>query len=466
MDIPTAIDFLNAKFALILRDALTERRAKLARDSELAKLHAQFREFGAHPGTKKFADEMRRESIKSLNHRAAREINSLKGKRAATETTLQNFEQDWYARLEGLETGPTSIEQLKSLDAQLEDKAKELVPSDNRAGIHDYLKERYGLSKITTRSMKNAVAGSLREGWIALKPNPNPAQPIKIDPTARQLALMPSALLAQDLYTLPGSTVGELAQLYADHGAFEVRLHSDLIQKPGRFKNANFQKTKDLVQFIGQFLVMEQLKLEHKSGGVVELHDQSANEQAKLAKNPPKPATAKELSAAESATSWANFWQVIDRSRTPDGNENRFRRNLRKETKSWTLAQILGFKLRLEQALEESYTWGIWGVAYLINGGCSDDGFHYFRLWLIAQGREVFSAAMERPESIANVASQNQDNEFEMLGYIPAELYARRSRKPMPIVSSPISTSPEPAGRKWEEDDLPQLFPEVARLFT
>jgi hypothetical protein len=29
-----------------------------------------------------------------------------------------------------------------------------------------------------------------------------------------------------------------------------------------------------------------------------------------------------------------------------------------------------------------------WGAAYLANGGCSDDGFDYFRGWLIGQGRK------------------------------------------------------------------------------
>jgi hypothetical protein len=29
----------------------------------------------------------------------------------------------------------------------------------------------------------------------------------------------------------------------------------------------------------------------------------------------------------------------------------------------------------------------MWVAAYLMNGGCSDDGFDYFRGWLIAQGR-------------------------------------------------------------------------------
>ena len=38
-----------------------------------------------------------------------------------------------------------------------------------------------------------------------------------------------------------------------------------------------------------------------------------------------------------------------------------------------------------------SYDWNLWGAAYLMKGGCSDDAFDYFRGWLVAQGRRVWS---------------------------------------------------------------------------
>lgn len=36
----------------------------------------------------------------------------------------------------------------------------------------------------------------------------------------------------------------------------------------------------------------------------------------------------------------------------------------------------------------KTYDWDLWGAAYLINGGASDDGFDYFRGWLLSQGSE------------------------------------------------------------------------------
>jgi hypothetical protein len=42
-----------------------------------------------------------------------------------------------------------------------------------------------------------------------------------------------------------------------------------------------------------------------------------------------------------------------------------------------------------------------WGAAYLANGGCSDDGFDYFRGWLIGQGRKVYETVLADPDSLA-----------------------------------------------------------------
>ena len=39
----------------------------------------------------------------------------------------------------------------------------------------------------------------------------------------------------------------------------------------------------------------------------------------------------------------------------------------------------------------------------MINGGCSDDGFDYFRGWLIVQGREVFEHVVADPDTLADL---------------------------------------------------------------
>ncbi|MEU0687625.1 DUF4240 domain-containing protein [Streptomyces uncialis] len=53
--------------------------------------------------------------------------------------------------------------------------------------------------------------------------------------------------------------------------------------------------------------------------------------------------------------------------------------------------------------MAESYRAPLWAAAYTVNGGCSDDGFDYFRAWLIGQGREVFERVVADPDALAGL---------------------------------------------------------------
>jgi hypothetical protein len=48
------------------------------------------------------------------------------------------------------------------------------------------------------------------------------------------------------------------------------------------------------------------------------------------------------------------------------------------------------------------YRYDLWAAAYLIGGGCSDDGFIDFRAGLIAQGRDWYHKAAASPDSLAD----------------------------------------------------------------
>jgi hypothetical protein len=65
-------------------------------------------------------------------------------------------------------------------------------------------------------------------------------------------------------------------------------------------------------------------------------------------------------------------------------------------------ADILAFNRPIYELLATSYRADLWAAAYLINGGASDDGFEYFRGWLIGQGQEVFEETVADPDSLAD----------------------------------------------------------------
>jgi hypothetical protein len=67
-------------------------------------------------------------------------------------------------------------------------------------------------------------------------------------------------------------------------------------------------------------------------------------------------------------------------------------------------ADILGAQQAFWDLMADSYRAELWAAAHLINGGCSDDGFDYFRGWLITRGRDVFERAVAEPDTLAGLA--------------------------------------------------------------
>lgn len=62
--------------------------------------------------------------------------------------------------------------------------------------------------------------------------------------------------------------------------------------------------------------------------------------------------------------------------------------------------------------------YGLWDAASIIKEyGCGDDGFLDFRGWLIAQGKDVYLAALKDPDSLAELDPYG-DCCFECLAYV------------------------------------------------
>ncbi|MFJ7960798.1 DUF4240 domain-containing protein [Streptomyces sp. NPDC096319] len=98
------------------------------------------------------------------------------------------------------------------------------------------------------------------------------------------------------------------------------------------------------------------------------------------------------------------FWALIDElSRRPGDRDERLEW-LRAELLRRPAAESVEFQVRLERATETADTRALWTAADLVEGGdCSDDGFHYFTLWLVGQGRKVYESVLADPDALADV---------------------------------------------------------------
>ena len=68
----------------------------------------------------------------------------------------------------------------------------------------------------------------------------------------------------------------------------------------------------------------------------------------------------------------------------------------------------------------------------IINGCCTDDGFDYFRSWLISAGRTVYEDALYNPESLVDVVDVGTSYEFECIDYIAADVYKQKTGEQIP----------------------------------
>ena len=98
------------------------------------------------------------------------------------------------------------------------------------------------------------------------------------------------------------------------------------------------------------------------------------------------------------------FWALIDQARSEADSVFDVAPALTGLLLDLEPDETVSFARHIKDLLAESYRWDLWAVAYIVNGGSADDGFEYFRGWLIAQGRERFQAALENPASIGDYA--------------------------------------------------------------
>lgn len=154
------------------------------------------------------------------------------------------------------------------------------------------------------------------------------------------------------------------------------------------------------------------------------------------------------------------FWQLIKVVKNEAGaNVDTRPAVLQRHLSDLKSEQIQRFQLRYETLLLEANSWSLWGAASIMNGGCSDDGFKYFRDWLISEGDSVFREALLNPDSLASFARRDYF-ELELFGYAALKAFSATGAGELERDFSVEYAVTK--GREWDESELPELFPVLA----
>ena len=124
------------------------------------------------------------------------------------------------------------------------------------------------------------------------------------------------------------------------------------------------------------------------------------------------------------------YWEIIDKSIRNTNHQDAQEQFLIEEIAKLTPKEMVGFRLRTDKFLYETYSSEMWCAGYIMNGGCSDDGFEYFRNWVISRGKDTYYKAKENPDYLIKEVVANDDfYEFESFWYVALEAFQQKTGK-------------------------------------
>jgi len=142
-----------------------------------------------------------------------------------------------------------------------------------------------------------------------------------------------------------------------------------------------------------------------------------------------------------------------------------------------TADEMLAFVDVAGDVANDAYAWPVWGAAYLVEGGCSDDGFMDFRDGLVLAGRAVFERTLADPDSLADhpvVAAMADGGSpwfgFESLDSLVRDAWSRATGEDDEAYyaarerTSSVRARSEPAGEQWDFDDDEENARRLPRL--
>ncbi|MDR2966670.1 MAG: DUF4240 domain-containing protein [Methanobacteriaceae archaeon] len=116
------------------------------------------------------------------------------------------------------------------------------------------------------------------------------------------------------------------------------------------------------------------------------------------------------------------FWELIQSSfQEGEWETDKQMEILIDKLSNYSEEEIFKFQYIYDVYSNESYKSKLWAAAYVMNGGCSDDCFDYFRGWLISRGEEAYLNALKDPDSIIelDIAPDCDYFENEQMLYVP-----------------------------------------------
>jgi hypothetical protein len=157
------------------------------------------------------------------------------------------------------------------------------------------------------------------------------------------------------------------------------------------------------------------------------------------------------------------LWKLMSATRTKSDGDTERQSGLLEERLSRLPPRAIADFQRIRRRLEKrAYTWDLWGAAYVIEDGCSDDCFRDFRGYLISLGPKAYEAALRDPDSLAPIVEDAETGDWENADSVAADAYESATGDELPVDDSDLSG--DPRGEPWDDEDVETLIARYPRL--
>ncbi len=162
------------------------------------------------------------------------------------------------------------------------------------------------------------------------------------------------------------------------------------------------------------------------------------------------------------------FWQLVTRE-TSAQDQSSLADNLKSKLALLSDQELLEFDRIFGRQMRKSYSWSIWGAAYIITGCDSEYAFAEYRCFLISLGQEWYERLLANPDDIALLAQWPEKDGYpypflDEYDLIAGQIFEDRTGKELPFVPSGKLT---PQGQKFttKKKQLKIAYPQLSKKF-
>ena len=146
------------------------------------------------------------------------------------------------------------------------------------------------------------------------------------------------------------------------------------------------------------------------------------------------------------------FWQYVTTTE-PLASSDELATKLTEKLTALSDDDLAAFDKFFSLKMRDSYTWRLWGAAFIISGCNSEYAFAEFRCWLISRGQSAFEQALKKPDSLSTLTISTDKDGFyspylEEYDLIAGQIFENRTEQELPYVPSGQN---QPFGKRFND---------------